>query len=118
MNRRGFLKGLAGAGAVAVVAPLLELSEFPTHAEPEDEPADEPVEWETNPISFTYEWFPYSGVTVPSVPFIYYDETAEAWPSCDEPGTVMWVQTLRDRPLPPAGGRPGREPGDMVMVTA
>jgi hypothetical protein len=116
MKRRAFLKGLAGAGAAAVVAPLLELTEFPTHADPEPVWPQDPVELK-NPIWF-YEQFPYSGMTVPSVPFVYYDEATESWPQVDTPGTVTWVQTLRDRPLPAAGGRPGREIGDHVFVVA
>lgn len=59
---------------------------------------------------------PGASTVFPFTPILLtYDVT---WPDADVPDTtpVIWVQPNAGGSAPPAGGRPGREPGDLVFI--
>jgi hypothetical protein len=49
---------------------------------------------------------------------VFYDDVLEEWPDpgVDDTVRVEWIQTVSGGSAPPAGGRPGREPGDLVWL--
>jgi len=57
-----------------------------------------------------------TSLDVPS--FILYDDVEDEWPEATVAASVpvMWIQPNIDGSSPPSGGRPGREPGDIVLI--
>jgi len=50
--------------------------------------------------------------------FIQYDSVGNVWPEATVGASVpvLWIQPNIDGSSPPSGGRPGREPGDIVLI--